>query len=87
MITPPLPVSVQIEVRADGRPRPCGCRGGRVRQCWVIGPDHIEQLILKEFGIFRIFRPNFGAAVLEMLQSDPTLACTVVNPDGSSVII
>ena len=37
-----------------------------VCQCWVIGPDHIEQ--------FRIFRSNFGVAVLEMLQSDPTLA-------------
>ena len=37
-------------------------------QCWVIGPDHIEQ--------FRIFRSNSGVAVLEMLQSGPKLPMT-----------
>ena len=39
-----------------------------MQQCWVIWPDHIEH--------FRIFRSNFWVAVLEMLQSDPTLVCT-----------
>lgn len=40
----------------DGSPR---------NQCWVIRPDHIEQL--------RMFRSNLGVPVLEMPQRDPTL--------------
>lgn len=49
-----------------------------MHQCWVIGPEHIEK--------FRTFRANFGVAVLEIVQSDPTLACTDMSPDDASVI-
>lgn len=34
-------------------------------QCWVLGPDHIEQ--------YQLFRPDFWLAALKMPKGDPTL--------------
>lgn len=50
---------------AHGKSLP-SCRRGLPEQCWVVGPYHMKQ--------FRIFRSSFWVAVLEMLQSDPTLS-------------
>ena len=49
-------------------------------QCWVIGPDHIEQ--------FRISRSTFWVASLKMLQSDPTLLLSDAAPvDAWRVVV